>query len=548
MRNKLFMKVTAFAAAAAFSCAGFMAAPATNVEAAGLTQVTDASKVNYGKVTDEQIEALKKIFDLEYYKKSNPELASKIKDNYEAWFSHFYTYGIFEGRTCSANFDPSAYASAYGDLRNEFRSDIMKYYLHYINAPEGEKRTITTLEACAKNNITVQSIIESDIKITPEVYNVAQKLGVTNGNEIADLSRKIDEAAKSGATQIVVTTSSNDSNNDNGSDNGSSDDDNSNDAAAASSAANSEAASAASSAASSEAAGTDSSATSQEAASADSSSASPEASSTDSSTSSDAASTDSSSASSDASSTDSSSASSDASSTDSSSASSDAASTDSSTSSDPATDPSGDNTDQGADTSKFEGYTHVATLSVNGGIDIIVYHGGLQSGGYGAYQNDAANTFIDSTPGYDKDNEILPGNENSTATQVAYIPVYIFPASDYTSVTAPAGVTVSDDTAIIMTSDENGHESERVVENGVEVTSNYVMYYDSDNNAVMDDAASVADTNATSETTYDVSVQFTENTDGSTDFSVGIESSDTGLTIEDTYTVSDEVPEPQFGE
>ncbi len=328
MRNKFFMNATAFVAALTFSCAGFMSAPATNVEAAGLTQVTDASKVNYGKVTAEQIEALKKIFDLEYYKKSNPELASKIKDNYEAWFSHFYTYGIFEGRTCSANFDPSAYASAYGDLKNEFGSDILMYYLHYINAPESEKRTITTLEACAKNNITVQSIVESDIKITPEVYNVAQQLGVTNSNEITNLSRKIDEAAKSGATQIVVTTSSNDSNDNSGSDNGPSDDENSNDATAASSSSSTDAASDASS-----------------------------------------------------------SASSDASSGASSSSSSDSASSDSSTNTDAAgTDSSGDNSDQGTDTSKFDGYTHVATLSVSGAIDIIVYKGGLSTGGYGAYQ------------------------------------------------------------------------------------------------------------------------------------------------------------------
>ena len=144
--------------------------PTLNVDAAGLTQARDASVVNYGMLTDKDIAILRSIFDYDYYKKMNPELVETIGDNYENLFLHFCQFGVFEGRPCNSNFDPSAYASAYTDLRDAFGKDIIKYYEHYILYSENEGRDITTLEECAISGIIVHPLNNDKIQITPSIY------------------------------------------------------------------------------------------------------------------------------------------------------------------------------------------------------------------------------------------------------------------------------------------------------------------------------------------------------------------------------------------
>ena len=120
-------KKSVFALMMAMAMVASVAAPATVSQAAGLAQAQDASKVTYRYVSAGEAELLKQIFDVEYYKAQNPELVEVLGDNYDVLFEHFYKCGIFEGRVCNANFDPSAYASAYTGLRDLFSSDILLY-------------------------------------------------------------------------------------------------------------------------------------------------------------------------------------------------------------------------------------------------------------------------------------------------------------------------------------------------------------------------------------------------------------------------------------
>ena len=174
----------------ALAMVGMVAAPAFTSEAAGLTQAATPEQVTYGKVSDADIALLRQLFDADYYLAQNPDLAEYFAGDPEALFAHFCTLGIFEGRTCNANFDPAAYASAYDDLA--FGNDILKYYEHYLTVGAAEGRNITTVEACAANGITVASLATPEIKITPMAFKIATIMGTT---DFAAVQNSIDRAA-----------------------------------------------------------------------------------------------------------------------------------------------------------------------------------------------------------------------------------------------------------------------------------------------------------------------------------------------------------------
>ena len=173
MKKKLMACLTAFILSVTllFSSIGSLAQ--------GLTQVTDKSKVATGITisADDQI-ILKGMFDLNYYRSNNPDLAG-LKDN--ELFKHFCEHGIFEGRTCNAYFDPSAYASAYPALKAQFGNDIMAYFRHYATIGKNDPNfSITTLEACANSKITVTSLIDPSIVVTPEIYAISKAIGTSD--------------------------------------------------------------------------------------------------------------------------------------------------------------------------------------------------------------------------------------------------------------------------------------------------------------------------------------------------------------------------------
>ena len=209
MNRKILMKVASAATAVAFGCAFAISAvfsfPAIQAKAQGLTQTTDASKVSYGVLSSSDIEILRAVFNVDYYMKANPELVEKYGNNYDAYFEHFYKYGIFEGRTCNENFDPAAYASAYSDLKEAFGTDIMSYYKFYVTEGKNDpNRQITTLKACAENGITVTSLVDPESKITPQLYAVAEKFKTNNFEAVNYVVKQaIIEAAAVGGTAVI---------------------------------------------------------------------------------------------------------------------------------------------------------------------------------------------------------------------------------------------------------------------------------------------------------------------------------------------------------
>ena len=189
-----------------------IATPAMTVKAEGLTQTTDAKRVVYGSISNSDIEILKSVFDFEYYKASNPDLVAVLGDNYDSIFAHFYLRGIFEGRTCNPNFDPAAYASAYGDLKEKFGTDIVKYYQHYALVGSKEDRPLTTIAACAEAGITVESISDESIKISPEAYAIAIQMGTTDFVTVQKAVNRVTASLNNAVSHSDETSSSDSSN------------------------------------------------------------------------------------------------------------------------------------------------------------------------------------------------------------------------------------------------------------------------------------------------------------------------------------------------
>lgn len=219
--KSLFAVTTGLMIATGLVVMGGNGIPANQVEASDLTLVTDVSKVTYRTTTAEEVALLKKLFDVEYYKAQNPELVDLLGGSYKALFDHFCKYGVYEGRTCNAKFDPSAYVSAYPDARDATKNDILKAYIHYVNVGLTEGRTLTTVEACAKEKITVRSMIDDSIVITPEVYETAVKLGTTDYKAVTKAIEIAKQQAAAGNAVVITTEAEVDSSDDSGSSSGS---------------------------------------------------------------------------------------------------------------------------------------------------------------------------------------------------------------------------------------------------------------------------------------------------------------------------------------
>lgn len=84
-----------------------------------------------------------KVFDPEFYAKSNPDVAQAFGDDAVKLFNHFRTYGIKEisraGKTI-ATFNVAVYKAHSADLRAAFGDNLPEYYKHYCQYGYKENR------------------------------------------------------------------------------------------------------------------------------------------------------------------------------------------------------------------------------------------------------------------------------------------------------------------------------------------------------------------------------------------------------------------------
>ena len=128
----------------------------TKIPKDSLQKIAAGYKINYSA---EDLEALKRIFDVNIYAKAYPDVAKAYGNDREALWNHYITHGLKEGRTqINPAFNVFAYISAYPDLQNAFGDDLVAYYVHYANYGINENRKLTTIDAVTKAGITVSGM------------------------------------------------------------------------------------------------------------------------------------------------------------------------------------------------------------------------------------------------------------------------------------------------------------------------------------------------------------------------------------------------------
>ena len=84
--------------------------------------------------------AYRAIFDASYYYNSYSDVAAACGTDENALFEHYMNFGIYEGRSSSASFNPQAYRQRYTDLQEAFGNDMAAYCQHYVFHGRSEGR------------------------------------------------------------------------------------------------------------------------------------------------------------------------------------------------------------------------------------------------------------------------------------------------------------------------------------------------------------------------------------------------------------------------
>lgn len=84
--------------------------------------------------------AYRAVFDASYYYNTYPDVAEAFGKNDAKLFNHFVNYGVAEGRSGCADFNPQAYRQRYEDLQQAFGNDMAAYCRHYVSHGQKEGR------------------------------------------------------------------------------------------------------------------------------------------------------------------------------------------------------------------------------------------------------------------------------------------------------------------------------------------------------------------------------------------------------------------------
>lgn len=144
-----------------------------------------------GAVTAAERSAYQAVFDAGYYYSAYPDVAAAFGNNQAALFNHFVNYGLKEGRSCSADFNPQAYRANYADLQQAFGDDLAAYCRHYVSYGKAEGRdgggtgSVPAGTVAADTTVTQENVIgtcttEYDATI-PRAVNVELAAARING-------------------------------------------------------------------------------------------------------------------------------------------------------------------------------------------------------------------------------------------------------------------------------------------------------------------------------------------------------------------------------
>ena len=93
-------------------------------------------------------------FDADWYADHNPDVAAVCGGNEEALYNHYVSYGIYEGRSGSADFNVAAYMVANPDLVAAFGDDPVAFLNHYETIGHTENRITTGNVSLSNGGVT----------------------------------------------------------------------------------------------------------------------------------------------------------------------------------------------------------------------------------------------------------------------------------------------------------------------------------------------------------------------------------------------------------
>ncbi len=96
-----------------------------------------------------EYDSFRAVFDAQYYYDTYEDLQAVIGYDEERLFRHFIEYGIYEGRSGSAEFNLAVYRNSYEDLREAFGDNYGAYCRHYIAFGREENRSASCEELYA---------------------------------------------------------------------------------------------------------------------------------------------------------------------------------------------------------------------------------------------------------------------------------------------------------------------------------------------------------------------------------------------------------------
>lgn len=145
------------------------------------------------------------VFDASYYYNAYPDVAQACGTDANALFNHFVAYGVYEGRSASASFNPQAYRQRYADLQEAFGNDMAAYCRHYVTFGVSEGRNAAADgQAVATTNVTIEK------KEVPTVQSKEEQTAEneTDKQDVKDAKPKQAQGAVSGQAVIGTCTTS----------------------------------------------------------------------------------------------------------------------------------------------------------------------------------------------------------------------------------------------------------------------------------------------------------------------------------------------------
>ncbi|WP_028241891.1 VanW family protein [Pseudobutyrivibrio ruminis] len=134
--------------------------------------------------TNEELQLVSKIFDVNYYAMMYPDVADRANGNPVYLLNHYVVCGVYEGRNPCANFNATDYKTKNPDLAAVYGDDMLAYVCHYVRAGAAEGRDGTpvagVVEVVPPTNLTLLGVYVTD-------YDAK----AARGSNIANASKKI---------------------------------------------------------------------------------------------------------------------------------------------------------------------------------------------------------------------------------------------------------------------------------------------------------------------------------------------------------------------